>query len=640
MRTWNVVPRGTRLATPRRLGTGRGNVLGLFAALFIGTSLALLPSVAEGAVVIEHNFPSGSGTLTVTLDAYPSTYVLSCTSSMAGTTSTPSDANAKLTSWTLSSCTMTKNGASLGTADVTALSLPTIKALGTNVVTLGGLNIRAKYSTGGSTCYVDIGTLSWPYSYSAGATNKLTSNALSGSFNFSSGIGVPISPVPPCLFNGLADINHTVSFPAPQFTVLDPSTYPPPTIGTKPASALTQTTATLNGTVTPNGLTTGYHFEYGVDKTYGTNAPAQDVWLDSNLNVAQSVARPVTGLLPGTTYHFRLVARNAKGTTFGPDQTFMTAPPPCDYNYSSSIRTGYINQDAKEDIYQFSSLGLWGWTSTGSASPPYTTGLGKIGSGFGSAYQDRLGDRDGDGDDDAFQVLDDGRVYEWLSNGASYSGGALIASDISVGGACEIRTLDMNGDGTDDLMRFTSGGNGYAWLSNGSTFVSAGQKGSGYGVPVEMRSADFTGDGKADLLRFLDNGNVYGWESYATAGTWTGFKALGTVGTGFGNNSEVQIGDANNDGKDDVFRFTDGGEGSVALSEAIPGGWQLAKPALISKAFGLSRQMKVADINGDGKADVLKFADDGVGYGWRATGSSPSITYPSIGTIGSGFGAP
>ena len=317
---------------------------------------------------------------------------------------------------------------------------------------------------------------------------------------------------------------------------------------------------------------------------------------------------------------------------------YDVVPPTCDYNYSSSIRTGHIDQGSKEDIYQFSSEGLWGWLATGTESPPYTKGLGKIGSGFGSAYQDRLADIDGDGDDDAFQVLDDGRVYKWLSNGEKYTGGELIGSEISVGGACEIRTLDMDGDGKDDLMRFTSGGNGYAWLSNGSEFTSVGQKGSGYGVPVEMRSADFTGDGKDDLLRVLDSGNVYGWESYATEGKWTGFKALGTVGTEFGNNYQVQIGDSNNDGKEDLFRFTDKGEGFVSVSEAIPGGWYYSKPKLISKEFGgLSRQMKVADINGDGRADILKFADNGVGYGWRATKEG---TYTSLGEIGSGFGAP
>jgi hypothetical protein len=50
------------------------------------------------------------------------------------------------------------------------------------------------------------------------------------------------------------------------------------------------------------------------------------------------VAVGLTGLLPGTTYHFRLVAQNAGGATGGPDGTFTT--PAADTNSNgSSMRT-------------------------------------------------------------------------------------------------------------------------------------------------------------------------------------------------------------------------------------------------------------------------------------------------------------
>ena len=35
---------------------------------------------------------------------------------------------------------------------------------------------------------------------------------------------------------------------------------------------------------------------------------------------------PIAGLQPGTTYHFRMVASDASGTTYGPDMTFTTPP--------------------------------------------------------------------------------------------------------------------------------------------------------------------------------------------------------------------------------------------------------------------------------------------------------------------------
>ncbi len=47
-----------------------------------------------------------------------------------------------------------------------------------------------------------------------------------------------------------------------------------PTVQTTPASSITQTTATLNATVNPNGATvTDCHFEYGPTNTYGTSVP-------------------------------------------------------------------------------------------------------------------------------------------------------------------------------------------------------------------------------------------------------------------------------------------------------------------------------------------------------------------------------
>ncbi|HYP56129.1 MAG TPA: hypothetical protein VEQ41_07505, partial [Solirubrobacterales bacterium] len=97
----------------------------------------------------------------------------------------------------------------------------------------------------------------------------------------------------------------------------------PPTIATKSASSLAPTKATLNGTVNPNGSETTYQFEYGTTIGYGTKAPASPKSIGSGTSPVE-VSEGVEGLAPGTTYHFRLVATNAKGTTEGPDQTFTT----------------------------------------------------------------------------------------------------------------------------------------------------------------------------------------------------------------------------------------------------------------------------------------------------------------------------
>src|SRR6476619_4637247 len=79
---------------------------------------------------------------------------------------------------------------------------------------------------------------------------------------------------------------------------------------TSPATQVTSTSATVNGTVDPNKEDTSYHFEYGKTTAYGSSTPAQG---PVKGNSAKSVSAQLAQLTPSTTYHFRLVATNASG---------------------------------------------------------------------------------------------------------------------------------------------------------------------------------------------------------------------------------------------------------------------------------------------------------------------------------------
>ncbi len=93
-----------------------------------------------------------------------------------------------------------------------------------------------------------------------------------------------------------------------------------PVVSTGGATAITDTSATLNGTVNPVNQTTTYHFDYGTTTAYGSRTPDQTV--SPADDASHSVGADVTNLTPGATYHYRLVAVNATGTTPGTDQTF------------------------------------------------------------------------------------------------------------------------------------------------------------------------------------------------------------------------------------------------------------------------------------------------------------------------------
>ena len=95
----------------------------------------------------------------------------------------------------------------------------------------------------------------------------------------------------------------------------------PPTVTTLVASAVGTTTATLNGSVNPHGLTTTDHFEWGLTTSYGNTTPNQSAGSGTG---TVSMNAGISGLAPGTTYHFRAIGSNSAGTAYGADLTFTT----------------------------------------------------------------------------------------------------------------------------------------------------------------------------------------------------------------------------------------------------------------------------------------------------------------------------
>ena len=99
---------------------------------------------------------------------------------------------------------------------------------------------------------------------------------------------------------------------------------PPPLVATGNASNVEQNTATVTGTVDPEGSRATYEFQVGVDTGYGVEI------FGSAGSGTQSEPFTVTlnDLQPATTYHYRLLATNTGGTTYGADQTFITGAYP------------------------------------------------------------------------------------------------------------------------------------------------------------------------------------------------------------------------------------------------------------------------------------------------------------------------
>jgi hypothetical protein len=100
-----------------------------------------------------------------------------------------------------------------------------------------------------------------------------------------------------------------------------------PDATTEAASSITDTGATINGSVNPEGVATTYQFEYGTSESYGSVSPFSPGSAGSG-STSQSLEAALAGLTPSTLYHYRISATNENGTVYGADHAFRTTGAP------------------------------------------------------------------------------------------------------------------------------------------------------------------------------------------------------------------------------------------------------------------------------------------------------------------------
>ncbi len=96
-----------------------------------------------------------------------------------------------------------------------------------------------------------------------------------------------------------------------------------PVVGRELTAEVETTEAKLGALVNPGGIQTVYRFEYGTTTEYGSSTPFPEGSVGEGVK-SHAVWAAASGLAPGTTYHYRVVASNELGTVYGPDQTFTT----------------------------------------------------------------------------------------------------------------------------------------------------------------------------------------------------------------------------------------------------------------------------------------------------------------------------
>jgi hypothetical protein len=165
-----------------------------------------------------------------------------------------------------------------------------------------------------------------------------------------------------------------------------------PIVQVQAASEVTETGAVLNGAINTIGLQTTYHFEYGTTTAYGSRVPVLADAIAGNAYTLNSFSRTIAGLSPGASYHFRLVATNLVGTTYGADQTFSTL------GAGSVIRRAYeqVTPPEKNGNIIASSIGFQAAAQGGAIA--YTTKAGVKGSPLTARWISVRGQSDWNGE--------------------------------------------------------------------------------------------------------------------------------------------------------------------------------------------------------------------------------------------------
>jgi Big-like domain-containing protein/VCBS repeat protein/FG-GAP repeat protein len=327
--------------------------------------------------------------------------------------------------------------------------------------------------------------------------------------------------------------------------------------------------------------------------------------------------------------------------TFQPEVTYDPGDPAGPGGTQTvSVAVADVNGDGKPDLVvanndASNTVGVLLGNGDGTFQPVVTYNAG------GSPWSVAVADVNGDGKADiivgdqssCYGCSGPGLVGVLLGNGdgtfqpvVTYSSGGYSYETSST----TLALADLNGDGKLDIVMTnycsnacnypTAEGNASVLLGNGDgTFQPAVIYGSGgYGLSIgALAVADVNGDGKPDLL--VANSNCsYGFCEQGTVGVLLGngdgtFQPAVLYGSGVDNTSSVAVGDVNGDGKPDlvVTNFcapggcTDPGTGSIGVLLGNGDGTFQPAVAYNSGGFWGAFSTVVADVNGDGRPDLL-----------------------------------
>ena len=353
---------------------------------------------------------------------------------------------------------------------------------------------------------------------------------------------------------------------------------------TQPATNTTTTSVKLNGMVNANSLNTIVAFEYGVTTSYGNIVTATQSPINGSFNT--NVNANLTGLLPGSTYHFRLKTENAKGISYGDDLTFTTLGqiPTATSQTATSIQTNAATINGLVNPNHLSTIAVFEWGTTTSYGNVVTAAQSPINGSFntnvnanltgllpGSTYHFRVKADNSlgasHGNDLIFTTLGQKPTATTLAaNAGSASAilnGTVNANDLETMVTFEYGTTDNYGNEVNAVQTILTGNNNcnvntsITGLTLGTTYFyrvkAVNSLGTSYGVNMQFKTAYNIGENvNGGLVFYIDatgqHGLVCATADQARIAWWNGSYLSCSTGTAVGTGQANTISIVNTQG--------------------------------------------------------------------------------------------
>jgi hypothetical protein len=246
----------------------------------------------------------------------------------------------------------------------------------------------------------------------------------------------------------------------------------------------------------------------------------------------------------------------------------------------------------------------------------------------------RFGSLDG-GRDEIVSIWPNGDVYAYPNQG--WSGETYTGSNNKrvAQGFNKDQTMfgDIDGDGLDEIIAVWPNGEVHAYRNQGwagTTYTGSNQKLVAQGFAAsQTQFGDIDGDGRDEIISIFPNGDVHAYRNQGWAGTtYTGSNQK-LVAQGFTDPTRTKFADLNADGRDEIISIFENGDVHAYRNR----GWDAtniydgADEKLVAQGFTRPVATFFGDIDGVGGEEIISIFPNAEVHAYRNRGWNAAKVY-------------